>query len=130
MNVRQQTDNKLRELTLRLRELNQNALQQFSKRTREEDYQVDFYNEVKPFADKVQELIDIWRPLAEGWVRYNKPKYVFPIQIKDTYDNLSIVCVTAFQKDTRKRRFYETIKSIDYVLENILDQLERDHVER
>jgi hypothetical protein len=129
MNMHQQADNKLHELTLRLRELNQNALQQFSKQTQEEDYQTDFYSEVKPFADKVQELIDTWRPLAEAWVRRNKPKYVFPIQIKDTYDNLSIVCVTAFQKDTRKRRFYETIKSIDYVLENMLDQLERDHAE-
>lgn len=124
--MQQQADNKLRELTLRLRELNQNAHQQFSERTQEANYQVDFYNDVKPFADKVQELIDVWRPLAEAWVKRSKPKYVFPIQIKDTYDNLSIVCVTAFQKDTRKRRFYETIKSIDYVLENMLDQLERD----
>ncbi|MET1249722.1 YppE family protein [Sporolactobacillus sp. STCC-11] len=124
--MHQQADNKLRELTLHLRELNQNAFQQFAKRTQEKDYQVDFYNEVKPFADKVQELIDIWRPLAEAWVRRSKPKYVFPIQIKDTCDNLSIICVTAFQKDTRKRRFYETIKSIDYVFDNMLDQLERD----
>ncbi|EST10548.1 YppE family protein [Sporolactobacillus laevolacticus] len=117
---------KLKELTLQISRLNKKAFRQFSERTQLTDYQTDFYGEVKPFADKMQLLIDAWRPLAEEWVRSNRPKYVFPIQIKDTYDNLSIVCVTAFQKDTRRRRFLETIKSIDYVLDHILLQAGRD----
>ncbi|MCO7125764.1 YppE family protein [Sporolactobacillus shoreicorticis] len=120
---------KLKEATNRLQQLNQTAYQQFSERTQAADYQTDFYSEVKPFADEMQRVLDVWRPLADAWVKTTKPRYVFPIQIKDTYDNLAIVCVTAFQKDTRKRRFYETIKSIDYVLSNILDQLDQDQTE-
>ncbi|RYL88862.1 DUF1798 family protein [Sporolactobacillus sp. THM7-4] len=119
-------DFRLRQLTAELRKANRDAHDQFVNRTLQDDYETDFYGEVKPFADKMQRLIDEWRPLATGWVIRRKPKYVYPIQIKDTCDNLSIVCVTAFQKDTRRRRFFETIKSIDYVLENMLDQLDPD----
>lgn len=116
----------LRELTAELKNKNRFAHDQYINRTRLPDYETDFYGEVKPFADRVQQLIDQWRPLAESWVKNRRPKYVYPIQIKDTYDNLAIVCVTAFQADTRRRRFFETVKSVDYVLDNILDQLRRD----
>ncbi|MCO7176180.1 YppE family protein [Sporolactobacillus kofuensis] len=125
--MRTAQDKELKEVTLELRKLNKIAHDQFTDRSQAADYQTDFYGEVKPFADNMQHYLDIWRPLADQWVSVRKPKYVFPIQIKDTYDNLAIVCVTAFQKDTRRRRFLETIKSIDYVLENILIQCEKDN---
>ncbi|GEB76082.1 YppE family protein [Sporolactobacillus inulinus] len=121
-----ESESRLHQLTVKLREFNQTAYQQYAEQTQDEAYQTDFYGKVKPFADAMQKLVDEWRPLAEHWVRKCKPRYVFPIQIKDTSDNLTIICVTAFQKDTRRRRFYETIKSIDYVLENIQEQLEQD----
>lgn len=117
---------RLKEMTCELKLYNRKAKAQFTDRTRRPDYSVDFFGEVKPFADHVQHLIDSWRPLAETWVREDHPEYVYPIQIKDTYDNLSIICVTAFQKDTRRRRFLEMIKSIDYVLDNILEDLRVD----
>lgn len=127
--MHERAEKKLIDTTSQLQVLNQNAYRQFSERTQTERYQPDFYGEVKPFADIMQHVLDAWRPLADTWVRTAKPRYVFPIQIKDTYDNLSIICVTAFQKDTRRRRFYETIKSIDYVLTNILDQLDQERSE-
>ncbi|RYM06351.1 DUF1798 family protein [Sporolactobacillus sp. THM7-7] len=120
------TEFRLKQLSLQLRKKNRAAHDQFVRRTLKDDYETDFYGEVKPFADGMQEMIDEWRPLATKWVNSRKPRYVYPIQIKDTYDNLSIVCVTAFQKDTRRRRFFETIKAIDYVLDNIVEQLNRD----
>ncbi|BBN98867.1 YppE family protein [Sporolactobacillus terrae] len=121
-----ESKSRLHQLTVKLRELNQTAYKQYAEQTQDKAYQTDFYGKVKPFADAMQKVVDEWRPLAEHWVRKRKPRYVFPIQIKDTSDNLTIICVTAFQKDTRRRRFYETIKSIDYVLENIQEQLEQD----
>nr|WP_283163441.1 YppE family protein [Sporolactobacillus mangiferae] len=115
-------------LTRQLKDLNQAAYRQFTERTQQENDQADFYREIKPFADHMQILIDKWRPLAEKWAAFERPAHLFPVQIKDTYDNLAIVCVTAFQKDTRKRRFYETIKSIDYVLDTMLQATSERHV--
>ncbi|TCP31599.1 uncharacterized protein DUF1798 [Scopulibacillus darangshiensis] len=114
---------RLKQLTIQLKDYNNKAHSQFVGRTRQEGYNVDFFGEVKPFADDVLRLVDEWKPLALEWVKRDHPKYVYPIQINDTYDNLTIISVTAFQKDTRRRRFLETIKSIDYVLESIEKQL-------
>ncbi|MCI1882703.1 MAG: YppE family protein [Sporolactobacillus sp.] len=116
----------LEKQTQELKKYNRAAFEQFTTRTRQDNYQTDFYHEVKPFADRVQRLIDQWKPLADDWVRRRRPKYVYPIQIKATYENLAIVSVTAFQKDTRRRRFIETVKAIDYVLDNMLVQLKSD----
>lgn len=113
-------------LTRELKQCSRTAFVQFTSRTQRPDYKTDFYGTVKPFADHVQKLIDQWRPLAEDWLKSHRPKYVYPIQIKNTYDNLAIICVTAFQKDTRRRRFVETVKAIDYVLDNILSDLNQE----
>ncbi|MFC7392673.1 YppE family protein [Scopulibacillus cellulosilyticus] len=113
----------LRQLTRLLKEYNQMAYEQFVNRTRKEGYEVDFYGAVKPFADKVLAAADQWKPLALEWINKQHPKYVYHIQINDTYDNLTITSVTAFQKDTRRRRFLETIKAVDYVLDAMLNQL-------
>lgn len=115
---------KLRRQTKLLRELNEQALWQYTERTSQEGYETDFYNEVKPFADKVEALADEWKPLVLQWIREKKPKHLYPIQINDTYDNMIAACVLVFQKDARRRRLREMIKSIDYVLEIAEKQLE------
>ncbi|GGE39100.1 hypothetical protein GCM10011391_17380 [Pullulanibacillus camelliae] len=112
----------LLQLNEQLIQVNQRAHQQFVQKTRSEGYEMDFYGEVKPFADKVLALVDEWRPLVDEWIKSDHPKYIYAKQINDTYDNLTIVSVTCFQKDTRRRRFLETIKSIDYVLNAIQQQ--------
>lgn len=104
---------RLHDLTELLREKNRIAHNQFVERTRKAGYEMDFYGEVKPFADAVQQLVDDWRPLALAWIKEKRPHYLFPQQIDDTSENLTIIAVTAFQKDTRRRRFLETIKAID-----------------
>ncbi|MBU8907297.1 DUF1798 family protein [Desertibacillus haloalkaliphilus] len=114
---------RLKELTNELRRYNELARQQFVEDTCKTDYQVNFYERVKPFADAVLALADEWRPLAMQWVIEMKPTYVYGIQIKDTYENITISSVQAFQTDTKKKRFLEMIKSIDYVLATIEQQL-------
>lgn len=121
-----ENERRLNRLTRALLSINKEAGNQFSERTMADGYEIDFYGEVKPFADRTKRIADEWKPLAARWVRSRQPKYIYPIQIKDTYDNLMIVSVTAFQKDTRRRRFIETVKAIDYVLENMLDRLGQD----
>lgn len=116
----------LEHATKKLKILNQKALDQFTKITVQPDYHADFEGEVKPFADLMQSAVDTWKPLAENWAEIRKPKYVHPEQIKATSENLQIIGVTAFQKDTRRHRFMETTEAIDYVLDTILTQLETD----
>ena len=99
------------------------ARDQFMNRTRKDGYTVDFYGEVKPFADEVLNLVDEWKPLVLEWIASDRPLYVHPKQINDTYDNLTIISVTAFQKDTRRKRFLETVTSIEFVLKTIRDAL-------
>lgn len=114
---------RLKFLTETLREAEKKALDQFVNRTKGENYDVDFYGEVKPFADHVTHVLEEWQPLVMEWLRTDKPSYVFVPQIVDLVDNLTIVSVTAFQKDTRRKRFLNTISAIDYSLETILQQL-------
>lgn len=114
---------RLKTLTKVLRQYNDEALVQYVEKTRAEGYETDFYNEVKPFAEKVGALADEWRPLVLQWIREDKPERLYPIQIHDTYDNIIAASVLVFQKDARRRRLREMIKSIDYVLETAEQQL-------
>lgn len=116
-------------LTINLKNLNNQAYLQFINKTKKPDYKVDFFGEVKPFADQVQLLADDWKELAREWVIANKPKYVFPIQINDTHENITIAAVLAYQLETRdnnfkQKRFLEMIKSIDYVLDALQKSLQ------
>lgn len=109
-------------LTEQLVELNKEALDQYINITKTKGCTPDFYHEVKPFADKVLAIAEKWKPLALQWVRDEEIKYLYPFQIEDVFENITIVSIQAFYKDTRKRRFIELIKAIDYVLETILNQ--------
>ncbi|MCA0985737.1 YppE family protein [Guptibacillus algicola] len=110
--------------TKQLMEITEEARLQYVNRTQLDTYEVDFYGEVKPFADRALALLKEWEPLAKEWVIENKPKYLYPIQIKNTYENLEMVSVIAWQKDTGPKKFNERVQSIEYVLEKILEQTE------
>jgi hypothetical protein len=124
--VKRELKQQLLTYTNQLQTLNQQAHRQYHNRTVQEDYEVNFHEEVKPFADEVLAVADKWKPLAKEWTADEKPKYVYPIQIHDTYENITIISVIAFQKDTKERRFNEMIKSIDYVLQAMIDQLKNN----
>ncbi len=113
---------KLIDLTKQLLEINEEAREQYTTRTQLEEYKVNFYEEVKPFADRTLELLKDWEPLARSWVMENNPKYLYPIQIKNTYENLEMVSVVAWQKDTGPKKFNERVQSVEYVLEKLLEQ--------
>lgn len=115
---------KLLELTKTLQEYNNEAFTQYTERTRAEGYETDFYNEVKPFSYKVERVANEWKELVLQWIREEKPERIYPIQINDTYDNIIAVSVLVFQKDARRRRLREMLKSIDYVLDEIIQYLE------
>ncbi|WP_209122640.1 YppE family protein [Alkalihalobacillus sp. BA299] len=115
---------KLTELTNQLRQFNNEGKQQYITHTINEGFTADFYTDVKPFADRVFVAASEWKPLAEQWVKEYKPKYVYPMQLSNAYDQLLETSVAAFQKDTKSKRFLETIKSIDYILETMVIQFQ------
>ncbi len=118
-----QNNKTLRELTAELLKINEEARLQYTTRTHLHDYKVNFYDEVKPFADKALMLLKEWEPLAREWVMENKPKYLYPIQIKNTYENIEMISVVAWQKDTGPKKFNERVQSVEYVLEKLLEEV-------
>lgn len=115
---------RLRTLTEALKQIAGQCLDQFVNRTSEADYEVDFYGTVKPFADNVTDILTEWKPLVLEWIKTAKPSYVFLPQVLDAEENLTIVSVTAFQKDTRRKRYLNTISAIEHTMSTILSQID------
>ncbi|MCH1624703.1 YppE family protein [Fredinandcohnia quinoae] len=89
------------------------------------DYEADFYNEVKPYVDEVMEIADRWMQLANDWIEKEKPKHLHPNQIDATHENIQLISIQGFYKDTKARRFKAMYESIMYVLESINKKVSR-----
>lgn len=121
MNVNERK--RLLNVTERLYKYNQLAEEQYLDKTMSKDYEVDFYKVVKPFADEVHAVAEEWKELASLWVRQEDPDFLSPNQIQDTYDNIIISSVIAFQVKTRKRKLLNTTASITYILDIVISHL-------
>ncbi|KYD09229.1 MULTISPECIES: YppE family protein [Heyndrickxia] len=119
-------EDQLIELTKQLIALNEAAFQSYNS-VRETGVQGDFYLEVKPFADRVKHMCDEWLPLATEWVETVQPKHLHSIQLKNTSENLQMVSVKAFFPDASLKKFKEHIRSVDYVLRRLLEELTKYH---
>jgi hypothetical protein len=95
----------------------------YKNETKVREAEADFYTEVKPFADRVHERVKEWEPAARDWVIANKPKYLYPIQIKTASENMGYLGVYVFQKNMKDKRITEMVKSVLYVLKQMKDQL-------
>jgi len=109
--------------TKQLLKYNEKSLQLFMEARENDIAEVDFFNEVKPYADKVKETADKWKIHAIEWANYEKPKYIHSQQVETTYENLLTVSIQGFYKDTSKKRFQATIQSNQFFLENVLSKL-------
>ncbi len=79
----------------------------------------DFYDDVKPFVEQVMQDLENWVPDVLKFLEMAKPAYVHAQQIDQLAENVEMVAVTCFQQDTKKKRFREQVKSIDYTLEMV-----------
>ena len=107
---------RLKELTAQLLEYNRQALKHFEKHQMLKE-NGDFIKEVKPFADEVNQSVNEWINPAVQYVRINQTKYLHPQQLEAVHENIEIEAVTCFQADTKKKRFRERNKSIEYTLD-------------
>lgn len=115
---------RLMELTTRLYEYNQKANESFLK-CRDSGQEGDFFQEVKPFADKVKECADEWELAAVNWVLTEKPKNLHPMQVRNTAENIQMVSIRAFFPKTSLKRFNSHIQSIDFILQRMMEELEK-----
>lgn len=88
-------------------------------------YEVDFHNRVKPFADKVQPLAAAWLPSAKAFLVKTNPRDLHVSQLEQTVENLDVVAIKSFYPSSGMKRQRETFKSVRYVLNNLLDEMDR-----
>ncbi|MFT8321176.1 MAG: YppE family protein [Bacillus sp. (in: firmicutes)] len=85
----------------------------------------DFYEVVRPFANEVKQLNDEWKEPAIIWVQENKPVYLNGAQIQSASDHLEIISIQAFYPETSKKRFLDAAKSVQYILQVLLNELNK-----
>ncbi|MBH0168362.1 YppE family protein [Fictibacillus sp. 18YEL24] len=95
----------------------------YKTETKTRETEADFFTEVKPFADRIHYRVKDWEPLARDWVIANKPKYLYPIQIKTAAENIGYLGVYVFQKKMKDKRITEMVKSVLYVLNQLKNQM-------
>lgn len=108
---------KLITLTNQLLLLSNQMLQKFQQ-TKEDGRSGDFYQEVQPFSDKVQDVVDQWWVEANQWVKQHKNLNVN--QILNTKEQLEKAAIQAFYPQTSRKHFLNMMNAILFVLNSIL----------
>ena len=93
---------------------------------RELDATPQFFEEVKPHADKIQSLLNDWKQNALVWIQEKDPKYIHKMQIDNVIDAMNQFVVQSFYKETSKKRFLQSIQSVHYTLSFFLRYLTED----
>ena len=88
-------------------------------RMREENCAPDFYEEVKPYADKMRAVLIEWQRLAKAYIAYERPKYLHEAQIQNAVDAMEQFFVQSFYKETSKKRFLQSIQAVKYTLDTL-----------
>lgn len=93
---------------------------------REKELEPDFFQDVKPYADEIQQKLLEWKSLSEKYVAQYKPKHVHMVQVNNASDAIEQFVVQSFYIKTSKKRFYQSIQSVKYTCETYLRSLEEN----
>lgn len=118
----------LLELTKRLMEECDASRNRFLK-MRELGAAPRFFEEVKPHADDIHQLLMEWKELALQWMEENQPKYFHAQQIHNVVESMEQFVVQSFYKETSKKRFLQSVHSVHFTLSTLLRYLEEKHCE-
>lgn len=114
----------LKKLTQTLQQYTNDALHRLEMvKNSEKTVEFDFFQDVKPFCDLVKSTADKWKALCLVWIENEHPKHIHPPQINSICDNLNLLSVQSFYKDTKEKRFKEMYYAVHYLLENMLEKL-------
>lgn len=76
----------------------------------------DFFTEVKPFADEVQEVSERWKKEATAWIVKNRPRNLHESQIDSAAEQIEMISVQSFFPETSRTRFINYLQSVRFVL--------------
>lgn len=76
----------------------------------------DFFSQVKPFADEVKEVVDLWKKDATAWIAKNRPRNLHSSQIDSAAEQMEMISVQAFYPETSRTRFINYLQSVRFVL--------------
>ena len=112
-----------KEYTNRLLTYTEEAPKRFQT-MRDEDREPDFFEEVKPYADKVHGDIKYWKQLAPAFIQQYDPKYFHLLQVEQVADAMEQFVVQSFYKKTSKKRFMQSVQSVHYTLSKLMKTIE------
>lgn len=89
----------------------------------------NFFEEVKPYADEIHQLLIDWKELAIQWIEEHRPKYIHVQQIQNVVESMDKFVVESFYKETSKKRFFQSVHSVSFILSTLLRDLEEKNRE-
>ena len=110
---------KLITLTKQLMVLTNQMVAQFEQ-TKETGSPGDFYQEVMPFSNKVQDILNEWWSEVSPWLKENKR--INLNQVLNTKEQLEKAAIQAFYPQTSRKNFMNMIKAIVFVLNSIIQE--------
>ena len=90
---------------------------------RELDKEPDFFQDVRPHALELDEVLLEWEKLVRVWIQQKRPKYVHPSQVDSLLESMKQYVVQSFYKGTSKARFLKSVHSSKYTLETIVQAI-------
>ncbi|WP_068672034.1 DUF1798 family protein [Oceanobacillus sp. Castelsardo] len=82
-----------------------------------------FFLQVKEEVTPIYNLVEEWEEQALRAVK-NREVNIHPQQINSTKENMDLLIMHSYYKDIRKRRYMEYYKSIRYIFEQIIHELQ------
>ena len=118
-------EDELFQITKKLLSFNHDLLQKFEE-TKESGVEGDFYQEIKPFSEQLNESLKIWSEGAKFWIRNCRPKNLHVNQIESVVEQLEMISVQAFFPQTSRAHFLNTVHSVEYVLKKLVSEIEKE----
>jgi hypothetical protein len=118
-------EDELFQITKKLLSFNHDLLQKFED-TKESGVAGDFYQEIKPFSEQLNESLKVWSEGAKLWIRNCRPKNLHVNQIESVMEQLEMISVQAFFPQTSRTHFLNTVHSVEYVLKKLVSEIEKE----
>lgn len=80
---------------------------------------------IKPFAEEVSALLDRWYPEIVAFINQYETRYLHVEQIDQMKEHMEVISVKAFVPETKEKQFKEQVKSIEYTLSVVFEELNR-----
>ncbi|WP_079530095.1 DUF1798 family protein [Halobacillus hunanensis] len=115
----------LQETTIKIKQMIDDLHEQFIKAEDPADTKsLEFFHKVKSETAPMFELTSQWLEEAEEFVK-SRSVSVHPNQVKSTHENIEMLILHSYYHDVERKRFKELHQSSHYVLDMVLNDLEK-----